>query len=608
MSLVVGAWSAVRCWAGSLELPIVPIVPPAPSTPPDPPSPWSALSSWGHSLHSLHPLHPLPSFPSPPLIGTALVALPAEMPAWTRQHMANYIILTLVLVLWGATIYWRVPARRIRTLLLLQCVFLTLWCVVRLLKLSAPAWAHEMLWMQYYVPILASPTIALLIAQTMLGGDSPNRVSRWMGRACIAVSAALLLLVETNPVHGQVFALSPTFIDDGGYAYRWGYVAVMAWVALLLTCAWVILVRVAHRCGRRAIMAGQIGLVVVLAGYIVIYVTIGPLIRGLEVSRVGILIIVALWELALRSGQVPTMRDYRRSFGRSQVPARLTSTRGRVLAQTSTYRPLVRGRDPSTGHRCQERSLVVPGGELTWTVDVEHSLQLRENLLRIRAQAAAQYDALTRTADLESLHGELAQRTAVLDALRRVMTPSLEGVARVGELLPTASAPLRARLLRQACVELGYAKQAGHLVLGADTLDAGALASDALADALSRLCADFSSSSHAAGLVRLQGGAASRTGPGRMGLTEVLHLLATAHAVLLMLAEVDGADVLMQLDQTGDGTILRIQAEADGGDGQGLTPSVLQRLSTTAGRRAGCRAEVEDGVMRFTACAQGAPC
>ena len=157
-------------------------------------------------------------------------------------------------------------------------------------------------------------------------------------------------------------------------------------------------------------------------------------------------------------------------------------------------------------------------------------------------------------------------------------------------------------------MELGYAKQAGHLVLGADTLDAGALASDALADALSRLCADFSSSSHAAGLVRLQGGAAARTGPGRMGLTEVLHLLATAHAVLLMLAEVDGADVLMQLDQTGDGTILRIQAEADGGDGQGLTPSVLQRLSTTAGRRAGCRAEVEDGVMRFTACAQGAPC
>ena len=68
-----------------------------------------------------------------------------------------------------------------------------------------------------------------------------------MGRACIAVSAALLLLVETNPVHGQVFALSLTFIDDGGYAYRWGYVAVMAWVALLLTCAWVILVRVAHQ-------------------------------------------------------------------------------------------------------------------------------------------------------------------------------------------------------------------------------------------------------------------------------------------------------------------------------------------------------------------------
>ncbi len=475
----------------------------------------------------------------------------------------SYGLVALALTLWALSLYWRIAAPNLRMLVLLAVFFLLLWCVLRLLRFTAPVSVEVAVWLLTFVPMIGSVTVAAFISLSLLD-ERAHRLNRILFPLITAVSALMALLVLTTGFHGLVLKIPAdrTALDtlDFGVAYP----AFITWLTALGLTAWGLLI---YNAGSRRKWVGivlQLGLLGLIFGFWTNLVVDGHQ-PPIELNLVAIVMMALIWEIALRTGQIPTSGRYRLAFEHSLVPARLVDPAGHLLAQTAADPSL--WDDNDTAGRVHHR-IDLKAASLEWLADLSSLEKLRAEVDASHRMLRERLDWLECRGELAVLSRELARRTKVLNALDAVAGPCIERASNHGAALPTAGPAERARLLRLTAVDLAHAKQAGRLLL--DALDSsrapahlvaedGWLPRAELLHSMNLILTDFTCATHVAALIPL-----GQVSSGWVRATDAIDTLEFLHLLLRACAQPDGAEVLVHMSSTSTGHCLRALVETTG--------------------------------------------
>lgn len=496
--------------------------------------------------------------------GTARATKP-----WYANRMLVYSSLLILLVAWGASLYWRVASTPLRFLLVLQAYFLVEWDLLRLMKLAAPAETEHVWWFLYYAPMLALPTTMLVLA--LEASDAPRRS---IEAAAIAVSSIFLLLVLTTRATGLVLDIPEHFSSGDPYGYGPLHAVLFAWIMLLGLVAWGVLMRTAHAGRAWGVLAADLA---ILVGLVVWYVVgrTAPQTSGVEWIFTLILLVLVFCESLLLTGTVPTARSYRGVFAHLDMPAWIVDDSGRVLARTAgALAAGLRSGAPIGGGPRTRASASIPGGELVWTIDLAELDRLRRRLDRARVRLERSHASLARRADLGAMRAELDRRTRVLNTLDSIVGPVVDAVSGHGRALATASPTERARILRAVAVDLSFAKYVGALVLGSLPVEAGEGTEEwnrsaDVVRALDRFTRSASSQTHMVVLLPLDGAS-----EGRIRTRSAIAALSFVRALLSECARHDGAEALVRIGWSEGAASIAASFETVGR----ADPAALERL------------------------------
>ena len=139
------------------------------------------------------------------------------------------IIMTLPIVLWGYSLYYRITDIKIRNYSLIFAFLLYLWMLIKFAKLYCNSMVlNEFLWYLYYVPFLLSIYIYFRIILLTTGKDK-NRV---ISKVFFIITVLLIILVLTNSFHHLVFSFKTVYIPKK-HKYELGYWLVLSWLIVL---------------------------------------------------------------------------------------------------------------------------------------------------------------------------------------------------------------------------------------------------------------------------------------------------------------------------------------------------------------------------------------
>ena len=139
------------------------------------------------------------------------------------------IIMTLPIVLWGYSLYYRITDIKIRNYSLIFAFLLYLWMLIKFTKLYCNSMVlNEFLWYLYYVPFLLSIYIYFRIILLTTGKDK-NRV---ISKVFFIITVLLIILVLTNSFHHLVFSFKTVYIPKK-HKYELGYWLVLSWLIVL---------------------------------------------------------------------------------------------------------------------------------------------------------------------------------------------------------------------------------------------------------------------------------------------------------------------------------------------------------------------------------------
>jgi DNA-binding CsgD family transcriptional regulator len=232
--------------------------------------------------------------------------LPEGAPIWQVAYPA-FIALFAV---WGTSVFLRVCDRDIRRYLIVACVLMLFWLLVRMLKLEVGSVNIERwLWYLYYVPMILVPTILFWVGLD-IAGFRGSRFYRAVKGASFAVSCVLLVLVLTNDLTWIVFQFpSGMETSNDEYTYGWPYWFVFA-RTLYFSCGFITL---ALR-GKRQKGKHQKGLrpaipFIAIFGFGILY-TLGyvtrsiPFTAHIELTLVYSVMIIVFMETSLYQGLI----------------------------------------------------------------------------------------------------------------------------------------------------------------------------------------------------------------------------------------------------------------------------------------------------------------
>ena len=243
---------------------------------------------------------------------------------------------------WGFSVHVRCSDAQIRHCLKGVALLVGLWMLNVILKYRYPIDDPQLialLWYLYYVPMTLIPLLCLLCALRASALDA-RPWARLLRRAAWALSIAIIALVLTNSVHLQVFSFDISRPDwQDAYAYNWGYcLAVAVYVAEYL--GFFAFLFVASR--RR--LHGAIALLLMAAlpfgAYCLMYVLRHEFAVRTNFSLNYCLVVVALLELALDFGLLPSYSWYDEAFSRLPLDLRVLARDGSVAFATNVAGPM----------------------------------------------------------------------------------------------------------------------------------------------------------------------------------------------------------------------------------------------------------------------------
>jgi len=144
---------------------------------------------------------------------------------------------------WGISLKMRIQQKQVQKYMIGAAVLIVFWIFVRFMIFTVPP-APRYLWYMYYLPLLALPTSALMVALSIGKSDDyrlpQHVVMLW------TIPALLFLLVMTNDLHQFVFKFpaEQSFMEwNNDYSYGFGFVLVTAWELISSVTAFAMLLK-----------------------------------------------------------------------------------------------------------------------------------------------------------------------------------------------------------------------------------------------------------------------------------------------------------------------------------------------------------------------------
>ena len=436
----------------------------------------------------------------PPMSGTQFMSLglsifpPSTFSVVSSSSSGLMILVAPAAAIWGFSVHIRCSDARVRHCLKGVALLVGLWMLDVLVKYRYPIENQRLiafLWYLYYVPMTLIPTLCLLCAVRASGLDAkPWAVA--MRRVLVAVDAALIVFVLTNGTHFQVFSFDISAPDwQNSYAYNWGYrLAVVIYIAEYLAFFGFLFAT------SRRMLHGVIGLLVIasvpFAAYAILYALRREFAVTTNFSLNYCLVVVALLELALDFGLLPSYAWYDEAFSRLPLDLKVLEQDGSIAFATDVADALPAAvldlasdaaRSPARGRVTRFRTSAIPhalfkaygvsGGAALLAEDVtildEQRRMLAERQERLRrSNGVLQHEGAVRR--------ELWRLESEDRLLRNIEASIADKVERMGDLLavlPRGDSPReraeRRDILTEVKLLVAYCKRKGALVLSEES-------------------------------------------------------------------------------------------------------------------------------------------
>lgn len=412
-----------------------------------------------------------------------ILGRPVLAPAEPHERLAVLALMLPITVIWGAFIRRRMLHQGARRAVLLLIAMLLLWELDRMMKILTfvhDAALERMLWYLFYV-FRAGLSVALLWIAWASDEDVLNRAMPAWLKAVFAFNLLLAALILCNDLHHQVFYFTWSIETQewsdhlawGAYAY-WTIWFVEIFAALLL-----LLEKAKAQQVLRPVMALPFALFFLFIVYSIAYQYVAW-VRWPELTAVTALFFLALVEVCLRTGLMPSNTFHQAFFTHSHLAMQLTDEAGRTVFASAT-------RTPAASADIHTSRMAIHGGALVWHEDLS---LLHEQ----QRQLALSRDALRRSHDL--LREEHSIRKQLLGlTLRKHLSDELEAILAAKRpllrdfrerLMETQDEAEVTRLIRRLNLLSSYLKK--RCVLFLKGQEDGTIRTDELSMAVSETC------------------------------------------------------------------------------------------------------------------------
>ena len=408
---------------------------------------------------------------------------PVFMPAEEHERFMVLVLMLPLTVIWGAYIYRRVLHHGARRAVVLLVAMLLLWELTRMVKILT--FVHDsalerMLWYLFYV-FRAGLSVALLWIAWSADEDAINRrMPPWL-KAVFGLNLLLAALILCNDYHQQFFAFTwDNILQEWQEELAWGaYVYWTLWFGEILAALLLLLEKAKQQQVLRPMMMLPFVFFALFVVYSIAYQYVAW-VQWPELTALTALFFLALLEICLHTGLMPSNRLHEAFFTHAQLAMRLVNAEGApVFASALQW--------DETGRDTRTSRMEIHGGALLWQED----LRLLHERQR---QLALACGALERSHTLLRAEHTIRRKLLAL-TLRRNLSEELEAILAAKrpllrrfreELMETQDEEQIVRLIRRLNLLSSYLKK--RCVLFLKGQEDGTVRTDELAMAVSETC------------------------------------------------------------------------------------------------------------------------
>ena len=315
---------------------------------------------------------------SPLLILAAVLMVSSLLGAVLRaMHLQalSTVIYMAVMLEWCLLLYRRIIYRSIRSRLIAAALLMLALFVLRVCRYEiffiTPA-LKRYFWYLYYLPITGVPVFALSAA-LFIGKEVRFRKKLEGGLLFfwVILNAAIL----TNDLHQAVFIPKNSVLDPDTHGYGWLYIVIMGWVGILTLSMFLLLLRRSSIFESKKRWRLPVLTSAVFVFLIVLNNRFDPHLLGTSVLQLHELFCfwyIALLELYIRNGLIPSNTGYDAILRSSPIPVEIRNHAGETVFQSECALPV-------EDEDFRLRSAAISGGSVVWTEDL--SQINRKNLL-----------------------------------------------------------------------------------------------------------------------------------------------------------------------------------------------------------------------------------
>lgn len=390
-----------------------------------------------------------------------------------------------IIIAWGFLVHQRILNAGVRFHLDLATVFMLLLFVSRMFRYcyfhKNPV-VTEYAWYAYYISFTIVPLSAFfasLYVGRMKGEDVTQRF-KWLW----GMETLLILLIFTNPLHGQLFQCideESMSINDYGLIY---YMVTIWGVLLTLVAFFIILKRCKIKEAKKHWMIPGLCMLLGLVGMLAYYVCGGsPTIYGIKLynlQEVFCFTFILPFEYMIQQGILPNNSRYELFFQKSPIRAVIMDKAGRVAYESGDYKLMQFGQTDAFAetegagqgnYRRNEKE--IQSGKVVWYEDMTAIQRIGEEIRKVTEQLEEENDLILQENEIRAERIGYETKNRLYDKIAKAVK---EKAIAINELLN--SEELRRQIVNgdekwkerlvYATVQGVYVKRMGNLMLIAE--------------------------------------------------------------------------------------------------------------------------------------------
>lgn len=389
---------------------------------------------------------------------------------------AVYIALLSV---WGVSIYIRTIQTSLRSYLLSIAFLLMFWVLVRTVKYSfvQSEVISRLLWYCYYIPILATPLLAVYLAMSM--GHSEEYAIPKKFLLLLIPMGALLVLVLTNDLHRLIFR-SPNELplSDSNYEYTPLYLFIVIWEFGGAVAAYFIMRRKCRYVSKKTLLLPMIPIIALIV-FCISYLFECPFVFSYisrDITIFSSLCIMTCLELAILMGLIPSNTHYFDLFRITSMAVQIIDKDFNVMLSSDTaktYDADVLKKTVSAPVLLDDgvrlSSAGIRGGYVVWQDDVSDLTEMVERLNDTNEFLRGKNTTLAEKVKTDMLHRRLFEKNRLYNIMQMQTASKLHELEALVDRLDHISEQDEERdILARIAVLGAYIKRRNNLIFLAE--------------------------------------------------------------------------------------------------------------------------------------------